>query len=308
MVSDQGLYQRPTPRSGHAVIRVPPLRVSSTVRGFLAGLPVQSGSTLLSIGAHKPQAAAGLSANEIAVIAAAIGAGGSLIGGVVGGWFALRAGHKQWQRDREDPRTERSHQAAMAIAVAVASMEEAVVTWNAHPEDTDALRASFNIFSRTAAVQSIVLTDDALRQRVRIHTELAVRLAALAGKTDAAAALTATVRRHADALIGALDAHVNGNPLPPYQPPPLDNAAGLVSWQPPPPTPHNRVPDGGSSGIGLEWRPFGANAVGHIRLHGLVGRRGPDPSLWSVFVPADYSRPRLGDLSLGSRTMAYRRR
>ena len=207
------------------------------MREFLAGLLVDIAGTSLRTGSHNPHAAAGLSATDVAVIAALIGAGGSLIGGVVGGWFTLRAGHRQWQRDREDSRAERSHQAAMAIAGAVADLEEAVVIWEARPSDIDALREAFNIFSRIATIQSMALTDDTLRQRVRTHTELVVRLAAGAGSTPSAAAFTGTVRRHADALIGALEAHVNGNSLPAYQPPPLNDAAGLITWQPAPQAP-----------------------------------------------------------------------
>ena len=162
-----------------------------------------------------------------------IGAGGSVVGGIVGGWFAIMAVRGQWKRDRADARAERSHQAAMSIAESVASMEEALVAWAAGESSLVALRAAFNAFSRTAAVQSIALSDSALRQRVRRHVELLARVATIAESTPAnAAALVPTARRHASAVIEAVDAHCNDAALPWYQPLPLNDAAGLIGWQP----------------------------------------------------------------------------
>lgn len=170
-----------------------------------------------------------------ALAAALIGVGGSLVGGIVGGWFALLAARGQAKRDRETARVERSHQAAMSIAESLASMEEALVAWAADQSDLTSLRAAFNAFSRSAAVQSIALTDSALRQRVRRHVELLARIATIAERTPAnAAALVPTARRHADALIESLDAHYNDATLPSYQPLPLEDAAGLIGWRPRP--------------------------------------------------------------------------
>lgn len=202
------------------------------MRELLAELLAQHGSTALRVGSTVAHAAVGLSTTDVAVLAATIGAAGSVIGGVVGGWFTLRAGHRQWQRDRSDSQAERSHQAALALAEAVAGLDEAVVTWEARPADADALRRAFNLFSRTAAVQSIALSDDTLRRRVRTHLELVGRFAALAGTIPQATALIPAVRRHTDALIEALDAHVNRKALPLYQAPPLNDVAGLLRWQP----------------------------------------------------------------------------
>jgi hypothetical protein len=42
------------------------------------------------------------------------------------------------------------------------------------------LRAAFNAFSRMVAVQSIAVTDSAVRQRVRRHVELLARVVTLA--------------------------------------------------------------------------------------------------------------------------------
>lgn len=181
-----------------------------------------------------------------------IGAGGSVVGGIVGGWFALVAARNQWKRDRADSREDRSHLAAMSIAESMASLDEALVAWTAQQMQSDlaGLRAAFNAFSKTAAVQSMALTDAALRQRVRAHVELLARVATLAEKSAAGGvALAEPARRHTEAVIGAFDAHCNGAASPPYQPPPLNDVAGLLAWQPVPAEParkddrHEVAPD-----------------------------------------------------------------
>lgn len=167
--------------------------------------------------------------------AALIGVGGSVVGAAIGGWFAIMATRGQWKRDRADARGERSRQAAMSIAESVASLEEALVTWSAGQSDLVALRAAFNAFSRTAAVQSIALTGSTLRERVRRHIELVARVATIAETNPTgAAALVPTARRHADAVIEALDAHYNDAALPSYRPLPMQDAAELLTWPSPP--------------------------------------------------------------------------
>jgi hypothetical protein len=82
-------------------------------------------------------------------------------------------------------------------------------------------------------VQSTVLTDSALRQRVRRHVELLARVATFAESAPAnGAALVPTARLHADAVIEALDAQYNDAALPSYQPLPLNDAEGMIGWQP----------------------------------------------------------------------------
>jgi len=165
--------------------------------------------------------------------AALIGGGGSVVGGLVGGWFALLAVRNQWRRDRAEARADRSRQAALSIADAIPAMEVALVAWAAGQSKLVELRGAFNAFSGTAAVQSIALTDSALRQRVRRHVELLVRVAALAESSPAvAAALIPTARRHADVVIESLDAHYNDAALPSYRPLPMDDAEGLIRWAP----------------------------------------------------------------------------
>jgi len=185
--------------------------------------------------------------------AAMIGAIGSVVGGVVVGWFTIVAARGQWKRDRADARLDRSRQAAMSIAESIASMEEALVAWSAGQSSLEAMRAAFNAFSRTAAVQSLALTDSALRQRVRRHVELLARVATVAETAPPGArALVMTARRHADAVIEALEAHCNDAALPSYRPLPLDDAEGLIAWQPAGSQAERQ--DGGASGGG-DGRP-----------------------------------------------------
>ena len=82
-------------------------------------------------------------------------------------------------------------------------------------------------------MQSIAVTDSAVRQRVRRHVELLARVVTLAESSPTSGvALIPTARRHADAVIEAFDAHCNDAALPSYQPLPLDDMAGLLEWRP----------------------------------------------------------------------------
>jgi hypothetical protein len=139
----------------------------------------------------------------------------------------------------------------VSIAESIASMEEALVAWSAGQSRLEALRAAFNAFSRTAAVQSIALTDSALRQRVRRHVELLARVATVAETAPVgASALVMTARRHADAVIEALEAHCVDAALPSYRPLPLDDAEGLIAWRPAgtQAATHDRTPSGAWDG------------------------------------------------------------
>ena len=163
--------------------------------------------------------------------AALIGAGGSVVGGVVGGGFALLAARGQWKRDRATAQADRSHQAAISIAESIASMQDALTTWTYLEEDLDGLRAAISAFSRTAEVQSMALTDDTLRQRVRTHLVLLRTVANGAGMRNPGHDMPGAARRDADAVIAALQAHYSGTPLPPYELPP--RWAMPATWQPP---------------------------------------------------------------------------
>lgn len=168
--------------------------------------------------------------------AALIGVGGSGVGGLVGGWYVLRAGHEQWQRDRQDAQSERSRQASMSIAEAIGEMEQAIATWRANPADkteVETLRNSFNAFSRSIAIQSLALSDGELRSRIRTPQTFVGIVGEIVRKGGTAAPLLADqARKHADVVLDAISAHIHDRTLPSYEPPPLTDAGKLLRWTP----------------------------------------------------------------------------
>jgi gas vesicle protein len=117
--------------------------------------------------------------------AALIGVGGSVVGGAVGGWFVLLAAHRQSEHDRQSARLDRSHQAALAIADAIAALAVAVTTWKKRQDhDLVALATAFNAYSQAVSVQSIALIDPDLRNRVRNQTQLTIAFLTLLAKEE----------------------------------------------------------------------------------------------------------------------------
>jgi len=163
------------------------------------------------------------------MVAAAIGAGGAIVGGFIGGLLALAATRRRSRREAAARRTERSEQAALALVESVAALEQAVITWASGDCDAVALRTAFNVYSQAAVALGFALTDKALGDRVRNHTEFAGTLARRADNREFTTPTVEPVRRHADAVIDALLAHVVGAPLPPYQAPPLEPRR-LLAW------------------------------------------------------------------------------
>jgi hypothetical protein len=175
----------------------------------------------------------GMSTTALTLYAALLGVGGSVLGGIVGGWYAVRAGHNQWKRDRADALMDRSREAAMSIADAVGAMHVALATWIASQPQIEDLKAAFNVFSRTVAMQSLAVSDDVLRGRVRTHQTLVGYTCSFAERGVAATAqLAEKCLANGDTLLDALSAHVHGKALPPYTPPPLQDAKSLVAWSP----------------------------------------------------------------------------
>jgi hypothetical protein len=139
--------------------------------------------------------------------AALIGIGGSILGGLVVGWYTLRAVHQQWEHDRATARLDRSHQAASAVIAAISELEQAIFAWQKGREDADALLKVHNSFERAALVHSTALTDHHLFVRVSNHQLLAYKFVVAARDEDRrASALSEAVRYHADKVIPALRA------------------------------------------------------------------------------------------------------
>jgi hypothetical protein len=163
--------------------------------------------------------------------AALIGVGGATVGGLVSGWFVVLAGRRQWQRDLEDARRDRSERAAQAIGDALASMDAAVVLWQENQKDTEPLHLAYGDCARTVRVQAMALSDQALRDRLDRHMRLTSIFADTAIRGGGAAlALSETVRRHTVAVISALEAHVSAQPLPAYENLDTTDRNALVSW------------------------------------------------------------------------------
>jgi hypothetical protein len=174
-----------------------------------------------------------MSTAALAAIAALIGAGGSVLGGLVGGWYALRAGHKQRERDRRDTRLDRSRQAAMSIADALGMMTGTLATWNNTPQKLAELGTANNMFSLTVTVQSIALIDGELRDRIHRTKNLVCFTSETAQRYGSAIQLLIEkTQLNSDAVLTALAAHIHGRPLPPYNPPPERNAHALADWSP----------------------------------------------------------------------------
>jgi hypothetical protein len=168
---------------------------------------------------------------DSALMAALVGALGSIVGGLVGGWLAIVASRRQRERDLAASRASRSHEAAMAIAGAVASMQEALVEWLEHPDGATELRRGYNTVSRTVGMQSMALTDPGLRPEVQWHMDQIAEIARLAAEDTAEAHDRAEVlNRGIRDLLDALDAHYNDQAFPLYVRPKLD-AVPVVAWE-----------------------------------------------------------------------------
>ena len=151
--------------------------------------------------------------------AALIGLGGSVIGGAVGGWFTLMAGKRQSRSEREAVRVERSRQAAMDIASAWPVLEEALLARASGKISADDLHTAFNTFSRTATMQSIPITNDKLRRRIRGHLELAFSSTLYADDPEQLSSKVGPLRANGGAISDSIDAYYNDKPLPAYSGP-----------------------------------------------------------------------------------------
>ncbi len=150
----------------------------------------------------------------------------------MGGWFALSAGSRQSPRDIEQRRTDRSDQAAMLIAEASPALELAFLARVAEDRGKNELNQAVNAFTITASIQSMVITDPQVRERVRNHYLLSFELDELASRPRDLSLYVPALRHPAAAMVDALDAHVDNRPLPAYQAPPVNDRQRLVAWRP----------------------------------------------------------------------------
>jgi hypothetical protein len=206
------------------------------VRFLVQTLQVDSGALAHLV---HGRTAAGLSATAVAVIAALIGAGGAIVGGLVGGWFALLAAHRQWSRDREDRRSDQSRQAALEIAEASNLLEEAFLARAVERISGDELTRAFNTFSQIASMRSIAIIDPQIRKRVRDHQLLGFAYMTFSHEPEKLSPYADRLRVHGEAMTAAIEAYYNGKLLPPYQSIPLASTDQILAWKPTPPPPPN---------------------------------------------------------------------
>jgi hypothetical protein len=151
-----------------------------------------------------------------ALTAALIGVAGSVLGSVAGGLFALWAANRQSRSERGAVRLERSQQAAMDIASAWPVLEEALLARASNKISADDLPQAFNTFSRTATMQSIPITNDDLRSRIRGHLALALSSTLYADDPQQLSPRVERLRTNGGAICDAIDAYYNDKPLPVY--------------------------------------------------------------------------------------------
>jgi len=166
---------------------------------------------------------------------AVIGFGSAIIGAIVGGLFVLYAARGQWRRDKR----ETSRQAARRVLAALVPLEGVFATLLAGQSIPNAeAAATLNTFSAATTTELPFITDDQVCARVLAHVQLCWPL--LLFQITASAPppprdVYQAVRRHANAVVEALEAHIRERPLPRYVPLP-QNASGapdlsaLVSW------------------------------------------------------------------------------
>lgn len=158
---------------------------------------------------------------------AAIGFGGALIGAVVGGAFVVMASRGQWKHDR----LETSRIAAGRLLGALFQVEAVFATLlQGGPVAADDAAQRFNSFSQSANAELPFVLDREVGSRVLAHVNLCWTVLRVAPNLTMPAELTAAVRRHADAVTDALQAHIQGARLPDYTPLPMDDLRAIIAW------------------------------------------------------------------------------
>jgi hypothetical protein len=154
--------------------------------------------------------------------------GGAVVGGIVGGSYVIYTGRQQSRRDREDARTDRSSQAALAIASAIGQLITAMVAWRID-RDNQKLWAALVPFNLTAGIQNLALADGEVRSRVVNDVYLAASISSLPDDSESIKVIADAICRHSQEVIDALGKHIHGQQLPPYEAPPLNDAEALMS-------------------------------------------------------------------------------
>ncbi len=168
---------------------------------------------------------------------ALIGFGSAIVGAVVGGLFVVAAARGQWRHDRREAARQASRESARRILATVVQLEGVFATLIAGEQvPTADAAATFNSFSATTTTDLPFITDDEVCRRVLAHVELCGPLIHFASTTTSVPReIWEAVRRHADAVTAALEAHIRDAVLPTYRPLPKETSgiidlSGLRSW------------------------------------------------------------------------------
>jgi hypothetical protein len=95
------------------------------------------------------------------------------------------------------------------------------------------LASAANDFSQVVGAKLVWIEDAELEKRVLDHRSFA-RAVGIGGTPEIARVppkvLLDSFGRHSQVTLDSLDAHIKGQPLPAYSPPPLDSIQGLIDW------------------------------------------------------------------------------
>ena len=152
-----------------------------------------------------------------------------LIGGAGGGWFVLRAGRQQFERDREANRLDRSHQAAITILKEADRMHGAVRTW-ARNQDTEAVEGAFDAFAEAVSIQLVTLIDNTAGDCWLDYLALVAEILESTHDERIDPKLVEAERRQYSTLLTTIGYHVEGRTPPTYEPPPLGDLTALRNW------------------------------------------------------------------------------
>jgi hypothetical protein len=155
-------------------------------------------------------------------------------------WHKSDEERKKAQAERDAARRDRSVAAASRLVDLIAGLDGQVAIWEAGNQNsvTSGLTDAYNQFAQKEVAASADLTDEDLRSRVQVHSDLAsVCLTAVRNAPECRPQVVRLLRDHARSVVRALKAHQQGAQLPAYDPPPLEkpiNPTNLFAWQPVP--------------------------------------------------------------------------
>jgi len=170
------------------------------------------------------------------MLAGVIGFGSAILGAVVGGIFVLVAARGQWKNDRQGTVRQASRESARRLLAALVPLEGTFATLLGGQRVVAAeLNTIFNAFSGVTTAELPFITDDQVARRVLAHVQPCWPLIRMAPTAPPPRPVLEAVRRHADAVTEALEAHIRGAPLLAYRPLPMDTTGridihALIAW------------------------------------------------------------------------------